>query len=87
MECDAFRLEFTGQTHSLRTFLNSLAVSKQPFFVRCVEAEPLGLGAPAGSSSSPAGGAPVPLVAQNFSRFAVVVEYLELAPAEEKLAP
>ena len=87
VECDAFRLEFTGQTHSLRTFLNRLAVSQQPYFVRCVEAEPLGLGAPVGSSSSPAGGGPVPLVAQNFSRFAVVVEYLELAPVTEKLTP
>ena len=85
VEGDAFRLEFTGQTRALRLFLNRLAAAKAPFFVRDVQVEPLGL--PADSATAPAGASSVPLVAQNFSRFAVVVEYLDLLPEVGKPAP
>ncbi len=81
VESMAFRVEFTGQTPALRTFLNNLAVLPLPIIARRVEVEPL-----AGEATPPAGlapGAPVPLVAQNFSKFAVVVEWVEpLAPPE-----
>jgi hypothetical protein len=78
VDSDAFRLEFTGQTAALRTFLNTLAAFKLPVIVRSVEVEPVATGAapvgPAGASGP--SGAPVPLVAQNSSRFAVTVEYV-----------
>ncbi|MDI1249922.1 MAG: Amuc_1100 family pilus-like protein [Lacunisphaera sp.] len=78
VDSDAFRLEFTGQTAALRTFLNTLATFRLPVIVRSVEVEPLATGAaPVGpGAASPPAGAPVPLVAQNSSRFAVTVEYV-----------
>lgn len=79
VESEAFRLEFTGQTQSLRGFLNSLAAFKLPLVVRSVQVSPL----PPESSLAEraAAEAAVPLVAQNFSKFAVVIEYVELASA------
>lgn len=78
---DAFRLEFTGQTAALRSFLNGLSALGLPLIVRSVEVEPLaaGDGRPTGESTAPADS--VPVVARNFSRFVVVVECLQL-PAE-----
>lgn len=76
-ETEAFRVEFTGQTQTLRAFLNELAAFKLPLVVRSVEVEALP------SDPAPAErkiGAPVPLVAQNFSKFAVVLEFVELPP-------
>lgn len=85
VESEAFRLEFTGQTPALRAFLNSLAVLPLPVIVRRVEVEPLATESAA--LSAPAAGAPVPLVTQNLSKFAVVVECVELLPAPERSAP
>lgn len=78
MDSDAFRLEFTGRTSALRTFLNTLGSFKLPVIVRSVEVEPLApVAAPVlPADASPPSGAPDPLVAQNSSRFAVTVEYV-----------
>jgi hypothetical protein len=80
----AFRLEFSGQTSTLRNFLNSLAAFPQPFVVRSVEVEPLPA---AGPAPAPVVGAAVPLVRQNLSKFAVVVEFVLLNPAPAPAAP
>lgn len=82
----AFRLEFSGQTSTLRNFLNSLAAFSQPFVVRSVEVEPLPA---AGNGAAPASvaGAAVPLVRQNLSKFAVIVEFVLLNPAPAPAAP
>lgn len=85
VESEAFRLEFTGQTQALRAFLNSLAALPRPVIVRRVEVEPLTTESAA--AAAPAAGAPVPLVTQNLSKFAVVVECVELLPAPERSAP
>ena len=80
----AFRLEFSGQTATLRNFLNSLAGFPQPFIVRSVEVEPL----PAiGASVAPAAGTAVPLVRQNLSKFAVIVEFVLLNAASAPTSP
>lgn len=76
VDSEAFRLEFTGQTTALRTFLNTLATFTLPVIVRSVEVEPLAAGS---SEADPAAapsvaGAPVPVVSRNVSRFVVVVE-------------
>ena len=85
LEGDVFRLEFTGQTPALREFLNTLAAFKRPVVVRSVEVEPLNAGLPATARAGPpAADDPVPLVAQNFSKFTVVVEMIRLIePGEE----
>jgi hypothetical protein len=75
----AFRVEFTGRTSALRGFLNALAAFKLPLFVRSVEVEPLASNqlpsaGPTGTEST----APLPVIAQNVSKFAVVVELVEL---------
>lgn len=80
LESDAFRLEFTGQTQALRAFLNGLAAFKLPLIVRSVEVEPSPVDATAAAANS-TGRAPVPLVTQNFSKFVVVVEFVEVLPA------
>ena len=85
VESEAYRLEFTGQTPALRAFLNSLAAGPRPVIVRQVEVERLA--AEVASAAVPAAGAPVPLVAQNLSKFAVVVECVELLPAPEPATP
>lgn len=83
----AFRLSFTGQTSTLRSFLNSLATFTLPIVVRSVEAEP------AMAERGPAGMEPgglmlagagldnagvVPLVTPAPTKFTVTVEYLDL---------
>jgi hypothetical protein len=84
VESEAFRFEFTGQTPALRAFLNSIATLPLPVIVRRVEVEPLAVET---AASAPAAGAPVPLVTQNLSKFAVVVECVELLPAPERSTP
>ena len=85
---EAFRLEFTGPTHVVRDFLNSLTSFSRPLVIRSVEVEPLNAAASAlERSSPPAPGAPVPLVAQSISRFAVVVEFIEPVAVSGKPAP
>jgi hypothetical protein len=93
VDSEAFRLEFTGQTPALRSFLNTLAALKLPLFVRNVEVTPLGdvdespaEPPPAGDGAStgtaaPAGPSPIPLVARSLSKFTLVVEFAELVPA------
>ncbi|MBI2514468.1 MAG: hypothetical protein HYV96_21040 [Opitutae bacterium] len=87
---ELFRVEFTGQTQALRAFLNSLAASPLPLFVRAVEVEPEMPGASAPVATASAGTlapiAPVPLVTQNSSTFAVVIECIEVAPAAAAVA-
>lgn len=85
VESEAFRLEFTGQTPALRAFLNSLANFPLPVVVRRVEVEPLV--AENVATTAPVAGAPVPLVTQNLSKFAVIVECVELLAATERSAP
>ena len=80
VDTTAFRLEFIGHTASLRAFLNSLAAFRLPLIVRSVEVEPL---APTGRADAAApdrtaGDVLLPVVSQNVSKFAVVVELVEL---------
>ena len=85
IESESFRFEFTGQTPALRAFLNSLATGPLPVIVRRVEVERLTT--ETSSTAIPPAGAPVPLVSQNLSKFAVVVECVELLPAPEPSTP
>lgn len=85
VESEAFRLEFTGQTPALRAFLNSVAALPLPVIVRRVEVEPLSTEPVA--VAAPEAGAAVPLVTQNLSKFAVIVECVELLPAPERSTP
>lgn len=88
---ELYRVEFTGQTQALRAFLNALAKSPLPLFVRAVEVEPDTGEIASASGSIPASpaavSAPVPLVTQNFSKFAVVLECVEVAPAPTAPSP
>jgi hypothetical protein len=84
VETVAFRVEFSGQTATLRNFLTGLAALPQPFLVRSVEVEPMPAGVAATSPVAGAPEAPVPLVRQNLSRFAVIVESVLLAGAPAK---
>lgn len=74
VDATAFRLEFTGGTGTLRTFLNRLSTFELPLVVRSVEVErqnePPGLRASEGEIA--------PLVVPATSRFTVTVEYIEL---------
>ncbi len=74
VDATAFRLEFTGGTGTLRTFLNRLSIFELPLVVRSVEverqSEPAGLRASEGEIA--------PLVVPATSRFTVTVEYIEL---------
>jgi hypothetical protein len=89
VESEAFRLEFTGQTNALRAFLNSVAAFPRPVIVRRIEVEPVASQSYAdlqAAANAPIG-APVPLVTQNLSKFAVVVECVELLAAPEQSPP
>lgn len=80
-EGELYRVEFTGQTQALRAFLNSLSASPLPLFVRAVEVEPSAeVSAAAVAAATAPSAAPVPLVTQNFSKFAVVVECVDVLP-------
>lgn len=74
MNSTAFRIEFSGQTRTLRTFLNRLASCSLPVVVRSVEAEPLPAPPATGAGPSSVTESAVPIIAQNFSRFRVIVE-------------
>ncbi len=77
LDTEAFRLEFTGQTRSIRSFLNSLIDEDVPvtIVVRSVE-----IGLPPAPTRSPdshsmaSARTPVP---ESLTRFVVVVEYVE----------
>ncbi len=79
----AFRLIFTGQTSSLRGFMNTLAMPEIPLVVRSVEVEPLRPATASGRSGGATGdsggpSADLPIVADNESRFVVTVELFEV---------
>lgn len=84
----ALKVEFTGQTATLRNFLNSLAAYRQPVVVRNVEVEPLASSSSSGTAAQPTTtGSPVPLVRQSLSKFAVTVEFVLLADNPVTSAP
>lgn len=89
VEGEAYRVEFTGQTQTLRTWLNALADGRAPLAVRGVEVEAGPAPAPAtGEGGAPAdSAAPVPLVTNNFSKFAVIVEAVEILPRTPPAQP
>lgn len=88
MDTEAFRLEFLGQTATVRNFLNSLASFSLPVIVRNLEAEPLsGERHPAVAALSPATDESVKVVAPAESRFTVVVEFVELTAGSGRSAP
>lgn len=84
VDTEPVRLEFTGQTSTLRTFLNGLAGLRHPVVVRRVDVEPL---PPAGGSRPVTADAPRPLVRQSLSKFAVTVEFILLSAAPVPDAP
>ena len=77
IETEAVRLEFTGQTSTLRAFLGRLAHLRHPAVVRGVDVEPM---PPTGSMRPPPIDAPVPVVQQNLSKYTVTVEFVLLIP-------
>jgi hypothetical protein len=83
VEGELYRVEFLGQTQTLRAFLNALATSPLPLFVRAVEVEPGSAESAAMADRAPVPpgttSAVVPLVAQNYSKFGVVIECVEVA--------
>ncbi len=89
VDSDAFRLEFTGQTPVLRTFLNRLATFQLPGIVRSVEVQPVTAAVPPAALPTPpvAAGALVPLVTQNLSHYVVIVEFPWLGTAPTRPVP
>lgn len=77
VETEALRLEFTGQTSTLRTFINGLVDLREPVVVRSIDVEPVPLAQPRRTREG--GEAPVPVVRQSLSKFAVTVEFIQLA--------
>lgn len=76
VETEPLRLEFTGQTSTLRAFLGGLADLPAPVVVRSVDVEPVpAVGARRVSSGAEA---PVPVVRHSLSKFAVTVEFIQL---------
>lgn len=85
VDTEPVRLEFTGQTSTLRTLLNGLSALRHPVVVRRVEVEPL---PPTVVGSRPAAAeSPQPLVRQSLSKFAVIVEFILLSPDPVPAAP
>ncbi|MDI1337579.1 MAG: Amuc_1100 family pilus-like protein [Lacunisphaera sp.] len=81
IDSDAFRVEFTGQTAALRNFLSALANFPLPLIVRDLEVAALpGEELSALGAAPPAASVPIPVVARNISKFAVVVEFIRLVP-------
>lgn len=78
VDTEPVRLEFTGQTSTLRTFLTGLTTLRQPVIVRSVEVDPL---PPTGGTRPVVADAPQPLVRQSLSKFAVTVEFVLLTSA------
>ena len=88
VESDAFRLEFTGQTPVLRTFLNRLAAFQLPGIVRSVEVFPAAAVPTTARAEPPAAsGTRVPLVTPTLSRYVVIVEFPWLGPAPPRPVP
>lgn len=79
---NAYRLEFTGTTMVLRSFLNRLTAIEQPVVIHRVEVEPR----PADAGADEPADAPleaIPLVHRHLSTFVVVVEFNEFPTARE----
>lgn len=87
VEGEAYRVEFTGQTQTLRTWLNALADGRAPLAVRGVEVEAGPAPAPGEEGAVADPTAPVPLVTNNFSKFAVIVETVEVLPRTPPAQP
>lgn len=85
IETSAFKVEFSGVTRALRDFVNALAASETPFFVRSVEVEPLA-DLPRTPIASGASSAPIPVVTNSLSRFRVTIELLESLRETEETA-
>jgi hypothetical protein len=85
IDANAFRVEFSGQTTALRNYLNALAGSELPFFVRSVEVEALA-DLPKTTVTPVASSAPVPIVTNSLSRFRVTIELLESVGEIEGIA-
>lgn len=84
VDTEPVRVEFTGQTSTLRAFLTGLGSLRLPVVVRSVEVEPL---PPAAAPRAVAADAPQPVVRQSLSKFAVTVEFVLLATAPVKATP
>lgn len=90
VEGESYRVEFTGQTQTLRTWLNALADGRAPLTVRGVEVEagpPPAPAAGAGGAGVEPAAAPVPVVTNNISKFAVVVETVEVLAGPRPAQP
>ena len=83
LETDAFLLEFSGQTATLRDFMNRLAEAEPSFWVRSVEVEPISKSARSSNASAPSS-SPVSIVVPSLSRFRLVVEMIRPLPAIER---
>lgn len=78
VDAEAFRVEFTGQTQVLRAFLNEIGGFRLPLVVRSVQVEPILLEGPGSADSEPDPRQLTPIVIQNISKFAVIVEYVDV---------
>ena len=76
-----YLLEFAGQTAALRQFLNTLAASERPVIVRSVQVEPMPEANARPGAAAGRGPGVQPVVLRPFSKFSVLVEYVELAPS------
>jgi hypothetical protein len=83
LETDVFLLEFSGQTATLRNFINRLAEADRPFFVRSVEVEPISNSSRSANASAPSS-EPVSIVVPTISRFRLMVEMIRPLPAIER---
>ena len=75
IESEAFHVEFTGHTETVRQFLNNLVTSRQPVVVRSVEVETLvAENSARRKTSALTSDAPVPLVKPEILKFGVTLE-------------
>jgi len=74
IETEALRLEFTGQTSTLRNFLNGLSALPHPVVVRSIEVEPLPASDTGRTTAGAGPAASIPVVRQSLSKFCVTVE-------------
>ena len=97
----AFEIQFISYSESLRSFLEVLKRFDLPLVIRSIQVEPATTADLAGTTGVSASGVPVkprsasvsadakPVVAENLSKFTLVIEYIELpaaAPAPDATA-
>ncbi|TVR48629.1 MAG: hypothetical protein EA425_14025, partial [Puniceicoccaceae bacterium] len=80
----AFRVAFTGNSETLRSFLNQIAESRLPFVVRGIEVEAQGVGGPGTGAAAQAQQPAVTeenvrIVARHLSRFTLTLEFVTFA--------